>query len=1276
MSSSPSEEDAGSPLPSDVRGLQSLIAELNDDLMLQRTIFNSLRDLQLDADTIEQLNEAKAEINRLQSRLSTVRKAHFHAERAAKPKSTPKPKQKPATPSSYTMQSGHGDRTQRRDFAGGSGNASSSNPPQGAIGSGEQRPGTPSRKRAFSNANITPARTGHMKNRRSNEHGAGSSDSPSAALSSDRSDSMSVIDLTGDDDDFYAGVVQRDTTIAGQPRNHVDLTNTHRSSQIAAPNPFQSYLPGQGGPYGGTIRNIPERPSPRTAHFNHNSQDHVGQHRFDTPRMPGSFVDSDDENPGNLFGGPSFNAGAVPPSRPRQPGLPARVTANAAAEAARQRALQRAQAYNHGMSQQPPPPGYLPSQAPTWQTQLENDGFAIQGASQRPGYLNAGNPPLLQSNRFASGRNAYEGQASSSRDSLGNLIHRTNGYDFDKMVDELGNPLDSRVANYIHDVLEDPRKNAEEIQNLLSNIRPDMDIPEEERGETPPALKYPLYHHQQLALRWMTSMEEGTNKGGILADDMGLGKTISTLALMATRKSTTAVKTNLIVGPVALIKQWESEIRKKLKSEHRLSVFLYHSKKLPYTEMRNYDVVLTTYGKVAYQHKKYEQHVMLRKSASGLYNPRDDAELLRLCPLVHPKSKFYRVILDESQYIKNKSTMTSLGCAGLSAEFRWCLTGTPMMNGVTELFPYIRFLRIQPYADPKKFARDFGSLTAKKYVPENARNQAMNQLRIVLKAIMLRRMKNSTINGQPILTLPPKTENVVNCVFSQDEQSFYQQLESKSQVTFNKYLRAGTVGKNYAHVLVLLLRLRQACCHPHLNMDLENASAASHSDVNTIDMEQFAKDLDEAVVARLKEAEGFDCPICLDAAPDPTIFIPCGHDACAECFTKLVGDAAAALIQRGEEGGEAAAKCPECRGQVTAGKVITYSVFKKVHMPWTIEAAPAKELVDDEETESDSDSDDSVASSDDSDEDANSNGDLRDFIVNDDEETEYEDDENSSATDARTKDDDEFPDLLGGSSRKTATPKTKPKGRSKKSKRSKKSRKGKEKVGEVKPTELKSLRMEASKNIEARKKYMHYLKKNWVPSAKTTKVCELLREIQPTGEKTIIFSQWTALLDLLEIPLKNELGIKFARYDGGMSRTHRDASIARFIDNPDVKVLLVSLKAGNAGLNLTVASHVIICDPFWNPFIEMQAVDRAHRIGQQLPVQVHRILVKGRNAEGGEPGEDGVANTLDETVEDRIVKLQDQKRGLINAALDEGESRNLGRLSEQELRYLFGVGPR
>lgn len=122
-----------------------------------------------------------------------------------------------------------------------------------------------------------------------------------------------------------------------------------------------------------------------------------------------------------------------------------------------------------------------------------------------------------------------------------------------------------------------------------------------------------------------------------------------------------------------------------------------------------------------------------------------------------------------------------------------------------------------------------------------------------------------------------------------------------------------------------------------------------------------------------------------------------------------------------------------------------------------------------------------------------------------------------------------------------------------------------------------------------------------------------------------------------------------------MKMDERADAVNAFMDDPNENVMLVSLKAGNAGLNLWKASRVIILDPFWNPFIEEQAVDRAHRMPQKREVHVHRIIVP-------------------ETVEDRIVAIQDRKRDEINAALDEKASKSLTRLNLNELKYLFGMG--
>jgi hypothetical protein len=180
--------------------------------------------------------------------------------------------------------------------------------------------------------------------------------------------------------------------------------------------------------------------------------------------------------------------------------------------------------------------------------------------SNRPGYVTNGTyiPYSNPYSSFASFRNATPSPSlnnpapkisgppgpsgTSSTSGLSSLISKVNGYDFGNMLDQNGEPFGDRLRNFMLDLEEDNVDTKEEIKKLLSNIRPDEDVPEQERGETPEAMKFPLYPHQQLAVKWMSEMEEGTNKGGILADEMGLGKTISTLALMVARPASTGVK--------------------------------------------------------------------------------------------------------------------------------------------------------------------------------------------------------------------------------------------------------------------------------------------------------------------------------------------------------------------------------------------------------------------------------------------------------------------------------------------------------------------------------------------------------------------------------------------------------------------------------------------------------------------------------------------------------------------------------------------------------------
>lgn len=150
--------------------------------------------------------------------------------------------------------------------------------------------------------------------------------------------------------------------------------------------------------------------------------------------------------------------------------------------------------------------------------------------------------------------------------------------------------------------------------------------------------------------------------------------------------------------------------------------------------------------------------------------------------------------------------------------------------------------------------------------------------------------------------------------------------------------------------------------------------------------------------------------------------------------------------------------------------------------------------------------------------------------------------------------------------------------------------------------------------------------------------------------KAIVFSQFTSMLDLVGYRLE-QTGFQCVRLHGGMSLQARDTAINTFTNNPDVRVFLMSLKAGGVALNLTAASHCYLMDSWWNPATEMQAQDRIHRLGQHKPMRCTKFVIAG-------------------TIEERIVKLQEKKLAVFNATIgQDGEA--LGRLTEDDMRFLF-----
>jgi non-specific serine/threonine protein kinase len=166
------------------------------------------------------------------------------------------------------------------------------------------------------------------------------------------------------------------------------------------------------------------------------------------------------------------------------------------------------------------------------------------------------------------------------------------------------------------------------------------------------------------------------------------------------------------------------------------------------------------------------------------------------------------------------------------------------------------------------------------------------------------------------------------------------------------------------------------------------------------------------------------------------------------------------------------------------------------------------------------------------------------------------------------------------------------------------------------------------------------------------KLEELTREItENIGEhKALIFSQFLGMLALIKEKLI-ENNIPFEYFDGSTPSHERERAIQNFQNNNECRVFLISLKAGGVGLNLTAADYVYIVDPWWNPAVEQQAIDRTHRIGQTKNIFAYRMICK-------------------DTIEDKILQLQDRKRILAKELISDDQSFVKG-LTKEDVEYLF-----
>uniref|UniRef100_A0A453FNZ2 Uncharacterized protein n=1 Tax=Aegilops tauschii subsp. strangulata TaxID=200361 RepID=A0A453FNZ2_AEGTS len=617
----------------------------------------------------------------------------------------------------------------------------------------------------------------------------------------------------------------------------------------------------------------------------------------------------------------------------------------------------------------------------------------------------------------------------------------------------------------------------------------------------------------------------------------------------------------LVVCPTSVLRQWAEELRNKVTSKANLSFLIYHGSnrtKDP-NELTKYDVVLTTYSIVSMEVPKqsspdsddeekgkadrYGAPVSgskKRKASSSKKTKNATTEKSNLPEKPLARVAWFRVILDEAQSIKNYRTNVAGSCWNLRAKRRWCLSGTPIQNAVEDLFSYFKFLRYEPYCEYKHFCT-----MIKMPISRNPVN-GYKKLQVVLKTVMLRRTKATMLDGKPIISLPPKTISLKAVNFTSEERAFYNTLEAESRAQFKVYAAAGTVRQNYVNILLMLLRLRQACDHPHLVKGHESSWTSSLESANKLPMERK-----QELLVCLQSCSAI-CALCNDA-PEDAVVTTCGHVFCNQCILEqLTGDDSICPVS-------------SCRVRLNAT-----SLFSR----GTLEFSLCKST-------SESQSNDSCTE-----------------IVHTENQTGIDSSYASSKVRAAL-------DII------LSLPK-------------------------IDPTQS----SDSKKTIGLASENTNGMSSEYADT-KTT-------------EKAIVFSQWTRMLDLLEVHLKAS-HVTYRRLDGTMSVAAREKAVNDFKTVPEVSVMIMSLKAASLGLNMVAACHVLMLDLWWNPTTEDQAVDRAHRIGQTRPVTVSRLTVK-------------------DTVEDRILALQEKKREMVASAF--GEDKSGGgqtRLTVDDLNYLFMV---
>ncbi|MHB9012333.1 MAG: SNF2-related protein [Ignavibacteriaceae bacterium] len=293
------------------------------------------------------------------------------------------------------------------------------------------------------------------------------------------------------------------------------------------------------------------------------------------------------------------------------------------------------------------------------------------------------------------------------------------------------------------------------------------------KQKLPVEINTTLRHYQKSGYDWFYFLKE-FGFGGILADDMGLGKTIQALALLSKEKKEN--RTSLIVAPTSVVFNWVNEVKKFTPGLKILNHTGGARIKETTDHFENYDAVITSYS------------IVLR-----------EAEALS-------QTKFYYIILDESQKIKNPLSKTAKAIKMLSAEHKLCLTGTPVENNLSELWSQFNFLNPGLLGSLSKFQENFSTPIHK----QNDKS-ASEHLRKLIYPFILRRTKDVVAKE-----LPEKTEIIHYCEMEPEQEKIYNLWRNSIRDELMEEISRNGIKKSGFKVIEGLLRLRQICNHPVL----------------------------------------------------------------------------------------------------------------------------------------------------------------------------------------------------------------------------------------------------------------------------------------------------------------------------------------------------------------------------------------------------------------------------------------------------------------------------